>query len=218
MHTEDQIAQAVLALVPGWLNGERRGDEWIGESGGLSWTVNLLTGEWSCAGSSTIEWYAVFHRLSTEAALEQVAKHLELEPIPEDAPGILPHPHLGRPTATYREGNVLVCRYETMDGTIIQRWTWSEDRWAPLQKSADDPWTAPVLATAEKLRLTSPETLITPNLLLRQALGIWPPSHGDKLRVARVLRANGWLRRRDNERKWWIKREHKTTNSKERAA
>lgn len=218
MHTEAELAQAALALVPGWLNGERRADVWIGESGGQSWTVNLKTGEWTCAGKNAIELYARLNGISGPEAYDRLASSLELEPIPEDAPGIRPHPHLGQPTATYREGNILVCRYETKDGTIIQRWTWSADRWTPLQKSADDPWTAPVLAMAEKLRLTSPETLITPNLLLRQALGIWPPSHGDKLRVARILRVNGWLRRRDNERKWWIKREHKTTNSKERAA
>lgn len=134
--------------------GERKANGGIGDS----WSVNLDTGVWACfasgiKGHDLIGLYAELNHVGQGAAAQAIVEQLHLEavdiprlparlpperaaerpwePIPEDAPALLPHPHLGPPTATYRYGNRFwVTRHDTDVGKSFLQWTWRNGHWA----------------------------------------------------------------------------------------
>lgn len=157
---------AATTLLPQWMGGKRVGNEWVGErraNGGIgdSWSVNLRTGIWSCfadgrTGRDLISLYAAIHHINQGPAKSAIERQLGVndrdipvlptrpaarppspsEPIPEDAPPIERHPHLGPPTREYRYGNAfVVTRFDYVkDGEpqkTFAQWTWRNGHWSP---------------------------------------------------------------------------------------
>src|ERR1700676_1409054 len=152
--------QMAQVLLPDWLGGHREGHEWLGErraNGGVgdSWKVNLKTGVWANfsgedRGSDLVSLYAALNHLNQGAALKQVASlvgvtdapvHVlrnapvepaesPVQPIPDEAPPIQPHPRWGAPVATYRYGDAFwVVRFERDGEKHFNPYTWRGGKW-----------------------------------------------------------------------------------------
>lgn len=128
-------------------------------NGGLgdSLSVNLNTGVWAsfssgAKGGDLIDLYAHVYHLDVKAARRAVSEAIggnadqrhvlprrpppqepetTCEPIPDNAPPILPHPIRGEPSAVYRYGDaMLVLRFDLPDGQkTFSQYTWRHGKW-----------------------------------------------------------------------------------------